>query len=533
MVATPLGIGTISSPRSLHPESWDAPVALTSPRLSPRFRVPLYVPPSSRPDSPPKVPLSPRSGLTCLNHSRTPRVIAAEPLGKHLFDAAIRGDVPSVQELIHLKADVNHRGIKFNNTALHVASSFGQTNMVRALVAGGADVNVIDKFGSTAVHYASRGGHLPIVQLLVAAGAEHAVVNKHGKTPLQLGRGQAHVTSFLEMLSKADDAINRKQIEDQMAQEKAAEAARKEEEAEQLREQMVMAKAAARMQANVRGHLKRKELKAQLTAKELAAGLGAQSREQSAARLQAQVRGRNSRKHRGATDSTDDAVRQMQDWHVAGVGDGILETDRFGRTIGPTAGKTKEELEAEMEERHPWAATRVQAHHRGRKARAKYQDQYAKELAARQKSHAAQAAQADIFDRKHMMAKEQAAVALLEGASAEELNVAVDHVAGEDLARVAGAPAKEPDPAAGEDEAAAALLEGSPAEEAGMVVQQPDPAAGEDEAAAASLEGSPAEEAGMVVQEPDPAAGEDEAAAAPLEGSPAEEAGIVVQPDMA
>ena len=211
------------TPRSVDPDSWDNPVVLTSPKLSPRYRVPQYIPKSSRAGSPPPQypPISPRcpmppspDGPHRLNHTRTKRVIKAESPGKHLYDAVRNGQVEEMRRLIKSGADVDHRGTGFNNTALHTACTRGTWNAVRALIAGGADVDALDKFGSTPLHYASRGGHLQICELLVAAGAKHNIANKYGKTAWDWGKigMSSHVVTFLEILQKADDSKNSIQV---------------------------------------------------------------------------------------------------------------------------------------------------------------------------------------------------------------------------------------------------------------------------------------------------------------------------------
>lgn len=53
-------------------------------------------------------------------------------------------------------------------TALMLAVSHGRIDMVKALLACGADVNIQDDEGSTALMCASEHGHVEIVKLLLA-----------------------------------------------------------------------------------------------------------------------------------------------------------------------------------------------------------------------------------------------------------------------------------------------------------------------------------------------------------------------------
>ena len=48
----------------------------------------------------------------------------------------------------------------------------GHLEVVRALIAAGADVNLPNKDGLTALILAAKKGHLEVVQVLIAAGAK-------------------------------------------------------------------------------------------------------------------------------------------------------------------------------------------------------------------------------------------------------------------------------------------------------------------------------------------------------------------------
>ncbi|XP_040928021.1 KN motif and ankyrin repeat domain-containing protein 1a isoform X2 [Betta splendens] len=76
-------------------------------------------------------------------------------------------DMRIVEELFG-KGDVNARASQAGQTGLMLAVSHGRMDMVRALLAHGADVNVQDDEGSTALMCASEHGHVEIVKLLLA-----------------------------------------------------------------------------------------------------------------------------------------------------------------------------------------------------------------------------------------------------------------------------------------------------------------------------------------------------------------------------
>lgn len=76
-------------------------------------------------------------------------------------------DMHIVEELFS-KGDVNARASQAGQTALMLAVSHGRMDMVRALLAHGAEVNIQDDEGSTALMCASEHGHVEIVKLLLA-----------------------------------------------------------------------------------------------------------------------------------------------------------------------------------------------------------------------------------------------------------------------------------------------------------------------------------------------------------------------------
>jgi ankyrin repeat protein len=185
-------------------------MVLTTPRLSARYRVPLFLPSTSLLGSRPTSPLSPRSTLSRLTHTVSRARYDAEPAGKHLYDATTRGASPQQMSSLlsaHAHTDLDYRGV-FRETPLMIAAAHSHLNAVRFLIGSGASVNAVDKFGSTCLHYAARSGSLPIVHLLLAAGADAAVINKHGKTPADAAHGHRHtrIVTLLQALAKAEDA---------------------------------------------------------------------------------------------------------------------------------------------------------------------------------------------------------------------------------------------------------------------------------------------------------------------------------------
>ena len=72
-------------------------------------------------------------------------------------------------------------------SALHYAAVDGDVDRVVALIADGADVNMVDLAGGhTPLHFAAREQHTAIAQALLSAGAEVDARDRFGKTPLSM-----------------------------------------------------------------------------------------------------------------------------------------------------------------------------------------------------------------------------------------------------------------------------------------------------------------------------------------------------------
>lgn len=88
-----------------------------------------------------------------------------------------------------------------NVTALHSAvADGGDRESALALIAAGADVNARQRHGWTALHGAADSGDRAIVEALLAAGADPALANRDGKTAADVARerGHAELVALLE-----------------------------------------------------------------------------------------------------------------------------------------------------------------------------------------------------------------------------------------------------------------------------------------------------------------------------------------------
>jgi len=96
------------------------------------------------------------------------------------------------QVLLAMRANVEDRGMKGDCTPLMEAASAGHTDIVRLLIAHGADVNAQSSSGNTPLMYACAGGHEEVVRVLLEAGANVEDHNENGHTPLMEAASAGH-----------------------------------------------------------------------------------------------------------------------------------------------------------------------------------------------------------------------------------------------------------------------------------------------------------------------------------------------------
>ena len=114
-------------------------------------------------------------------------MLAAVPAESPVADAAMRGDVDAVRELLRQGADVN-AAQPDGMAALHWVAENGNAELAEMLLFAGATVEVTTRLGAyTPLHLASRNGHAGVVRALLAAGANvEARTAPGGSTPMHL-----------------------------------------------------------------------------------------------------------------------------------------------------------------------------------------------------------------------------------------------------------------------------------------------------------------------------------------------------------
>ena len=126
------------------------------------------------------------------------------PTDSPVADAAMRGDIAAVRELLAAGADVS-AAQGDGMTALHWAAERGDPDLARMLLYAGARVDPVTRIGSYApLHLAARSGSAAVAGLLLDAGADPAAAAAGtGTTPLHLAAA-AGSTELVTALAERD-----------------------------------------------------------------------------------------------------------------------------------------------------------------------------------------------------------------------------------------------------------------------------------------------------------------------------------------
>lgn len=147
-----------------------------------------------------------RLALTFLTVASAMAFAAGSPPEAPVADAAMRGNMDRVAELLRSGADVN-LAQGDGMTALHWASELGDAEMARTLLYAGARVDALTRLGDvTPLHLAAEAGHPEVVEVLVEAGANPVARRRNsGTTPLHFAAAAGSGPSIRALVEAGAD----------------------------------------------------------------------------------------------------------------------------------------------------------------------------------------------------------------------------------------------------------------------------------------------------------------------------------------
>lgn len=132
----------------------------------------------------------------------------AQDQSQALIEAARKGDLKLVQELLAKGTDVNAKGAS-GVTALWEAAQQGHASVVKLLLDKGADVNARVDAGFTPLMEAANLGHLEVTRVLLERGADPNRKDQWGGTALIAAARNDH-PMIVQLLLKGGSDINAK-----------------------------------------------------------------------------------------------------------------------------------------------------------------------------------------------------------------------------------------------------------------------------------------------------------------------------------
>ena len=129
---------------------------------------------------------------------------------KPLADAAARGDIEAVRQLLRDGVEVNDAQGD-GMTALHWAAKIGDTQLASMLIYAGSNIEAGTRIGQyTPLHIASRNGRTDIVQALLGVGANvHRKTTNSGVTAIHLAAISGDEESVVALIEAGADVNTR------------------------------------------------------------------------------------------------------------------------------------------------------------------------------------------------------------------------------------------------------------------------------------------------------------------------------------
>ncbi|HET9952021.1 MAG TPA: ankyrin repeat domain-containing protein [Candidatus Eisenbacteria bacterium] len=126
-----------------------------------------------------------------------------------ILEASFAGNLPMVQGLLDADPPSAKERLRSRDgagmTALHLATWGGHPEIVRLLLARGAEVNAKDGGGNSAVSLAARWGRSDIMDMLLVAGADASARDDQGRTLLHHAAQYGHIEVMRSLVAHGFD----------------------------------------------------------------------------------------------------------------------------------------------------------------------------------------------------------------------------------------------------------------------------------------------------------------------------------------
>lgn len=132
---------------------------------------------------------------TLLDRGANPNAAEDEDDDKPLAQAVTYGETEIVKMLIAAGAKVDARD-STSRTPLMLAASMCETGIAKALIAAGAKVDARNEEGETSIFMAAQADDIEMVKMLIAAGANVKARDKFGQSVLDVADDK--IAEFLE-----------------------------------------------------------------------------------------------------------------------------------------------------------------------------------------------------------------------------------------------------------------------------------------------------------------------------------------------
>ncbi|KAG6623080.1 ankyrin-like protein [Phytophthora cinnamomi] len=137
---------------------------------------------------------------------------------KPLFDAARTDEAEMLKVLLAHGADASGRD-PVGSSVLHIAAKYGAMSVLEVLRSSSVreEVNAADSLGNTALHYAADCTQLDVARVLIAMGADVNLANRRMATPLHTAVSKAKLAMAKLLLEEGQADVNATDFQDNTA----------------------------------------------------------------------------------------------------------------------------------------------------------------------------------------------------------------------------------------------------------------------------------------------------------------------------